>query len=480
MKKILLAILAVVVLFIAVLLFNTLTFRSKQITVAPVVPIEINEAAYERLSEAIKFKTVSILSGRVTDSSAFLGLHDHIARSYPLIDSLLEKQLIGLSLLYTWEGANPNLKPIILMSHQDVVPVDEPTRGDWEHPPFSGELTETSVWGRGTMDDKGTLMAILEATEILLQEGYTPQRTIYLAFGHDEEIGGVYGARLIAHELKKKGVQALFTVDEGGLMVSEMIPGLEGRMAMVNVAEKGYASFKLTVSTSGGHSSSPPERTTIEILSRAIIALDENQRPLLFSPPISDQIAYLGPELAFTSKLAFANTWLLKNQILEPLNARTSTAPTIINGGIKDNVIPTQATATINFRIMPGETVEDIHNHIIQTVNDTTISVTPYKQQNEPTSVSSIESDGFNILNTTIRQVFPDAVVVPGLLPAGTDSKHFIEISDDVYRFFPLHYTPKTAGMIHGINERIDKENYKECVQFVYQLVKNTSEMEAP
>ncbi len=476
MKRVFLVLLALIGVLAVIILFNTLTFESKQINVEPVAPIEVSEEAYQRLSDAIQFKTINVFSGRVSDSTAFLGLHEYIEQSYPLIDSLLDKQLHGLSLLYTWEGSNPDLKPVILMSHQDVVPVDEPTADQWEHDPFSGDITDIEIWGRGTMDDKGTMMAILEAVEVLLNEGYRPERTIYLAFGHDEETGGVFGARLIAHELKTRGVQALFTIDEGGLMVSGLIPGLEGRMAMVNVAEKGYASFKLTVNTSGGHSSSPPERTTIEILSRAIIALDDNQRPLLNQPPIPDQIAYLGPELGFIGKLAFANSWLIENQILESLNARTSTAPTIINGGIKDNVIPTQATATINFRIMPGETVEDVYNHIVETVNDTAVQVSPFKQQNEPSTVSSTESEGFYVLSKTIRQLFPDAVVAPGLLPGGTDSKHYVELSDDQYRFYPVDYTPETAGMVHGINERINKQNYKDCIQFVYQLIKNVDD----
>jgi len=477
MKKIFLSLLSLLGLLVVVLLIKTFTFQSKQIEVAAVQPIEVDDSVYDRLSTAIKFKTVSILSGKVTDSSAFLDLHDHIEESFPMVDSLLEKEVIGLSLLYTWKGSKPGLKPIILMSHQDVVPVDGLTESEWDYPPFSGQITDSDIWGRGTLDDKGTLMSILEATEILLQEGYTPERTFYFAFGHDEEVGGTYGARLVAHKLKQIGVQALYTVDEGGVMVSNMIPGLAGRLAMVNIAEKGYASFRLTANTSGGHSSSPPKRTTIEILARAIIALDDNQRPLLNQPPISDQLSYLGPEMPFLQKLAFANSWLLGKPILELFNARTSTAPTIINGGIKDNVIPTQATATVNFRIMPGETVEDIRNHIVETVNDSSIEVNPYRELNEPSPVSSIESDGFHIVNTTIRQIFPDAIVVPALLPAGTDSKHFQKISDDVYRFFPLKYTPETAGMMHGTNERISKENYKECIQFAYQLIKNSNEI---
>jgi carboxypeptidase PM20D1 len=474
MKKILLSILAIAGIVIAIILFNTFTFQSNQIEVEPVTPVNVSDDVFDRFSKGIQYPTISFNSGEIYDSASFLGFHEFIQTSYPLVDSLLDKETINLSLLYKWQGSDLSLKPIILMSHQDVVPIDEPTKDDWEHGPFSGDITDTDVWGRGTMDDKGTLLATLEAVEMMLAEGYQPKRTIYLAFGHDEEVGGEFGAAAIVEHLKDQGVEAYFTLDEGGVIAEGMLPGLDKKMALINVAEKGYVSFELKVQTGGGHSSTPPENNTIGMLAKAIVALEANQLPYKLERPVSDQLNALGPELPFSMKMAFANPWLFKGPILKTLNAHTSTAPTIINAGIKDNVIPTTAVATVNFRVFPGETVETVRQHIISTINNDQIEVTAPGLATEASPVSSIASESYRLLSKTIRQLHPGAVVVPGLLPGGTDSKHFIPISENVYRFYPIKYTPETAHVFHGINERLSKDNYKECIQFVYHLIKNS------
>ena len=254
-----------------------------------------------------------------------------LEQTFPLLHQNLRLEKINqYSLLYTWEGSDPSAKPIILMSHQDVVPVDQPTLGAWEAGPFEGKITDTHIIGRGTMDDKGSLMAVMESIEMLLKEGFKPKRTVYLAFGHDEEVGGANGAARIAALLKEKGIQAAMTLDEGGFIAEDMIPGIESPVAMVNLAEKGFASFRLIVETRGGHSSQPPKDNTIGMLARAIVELEANQLPYKLVEPINYQFEYMGAELPFFKKLAFANPWLFKKPILEALNAHTTTAPTII------------------------------------------------------------------------------------------------------------------------------------------------------
>lgn len=357
------------------------------------------------------------------------------------------------------------------MSHQDVVPVDAPTLAKWEAPPFSGEITDTHIIGRGTMDDKGTLIAALEVVELLLKESFTPERTIYLAFGHDEEVGGKNGAAAIAKHLKDKGVQAAMTIDEGGFLAKDMIPGVDKRVAMVNLAEKGFASFKLIVETEGGHSSNPPEDNTIGMLAKAIVALEDNQLPYNLVSPIDYQFSYLGPELPFVQKMAFANPWLFKQPILKTLNAHTTTAPTIIKGGVKNNVIPTLAEATINFRILPGETIESVTAHIEETVGPK-IKVETVGFLTNPSRVSKVDSEAYTVLEKTIRSLYNDAVVVPGLVGGGTDARYFYEVSEDVYRFYPIEINPDNMKGFHGIDEKISKENYKEILQFTYQLIK--------
>ena len=473
MKKIIIALLVIVILISAILLINTLRMSSKQVPAEPVDRISISDDVFQNLSQAIQFQTISFSEDAEPDSAAFFGLHRFLESAFPLTHSQLKLEKINTySLLYTWEGSDPSLKPIILMSHQDVVPVDEPTIGQWEAPPFEGRITDTHIIGRGTMDDKGTLIGVLEAVEKLLGEGFQPKRTIYIASGHDEEVGGPKGAGKIVEYLKSKGVQAAMTMDEGGYIAENMIPGVENPVAMINLGEKGFASFRLIVRTNGGHSSAPPKENTIGILAKAIVDLENNQLPYKLIPPIDSQLEYLGPELPFLTRMAFANPWLFKKQLLEGLNAHTTTAPTIIDGGVKNNVIPTVAEATINFRILPGETIESVQAHIEQIVSDK-VQVEPVGFLTNPPAVSSAASEAYRIVEKTIRSLHPETVVVPGLLGGATDSRYFIEISDEVYRFYPMRISPETMERFHGIDEKISKENYKEIIEFSYQLIKN-------
>lgn len=473
MKKILKLIGILILLLIVVLLFNTLRTSSKQVASAPIEKVVIAEDIYQNLSKGLQYKTISFSEDAIPDSTAFFGFHRFLKETFPKVHENLELEKISTySLLYTWKGSNTLKKPIILMSHMDVVPVNEPTLGDWEAGPFEGKITTKEIVGRGTLDDKGTLIGLLEAVEQLLEESFQPERTIYLAFGHDEEVGGANGAAKIAAHLKAQGVQALMTLDEGGFLAEGLIPGVEDDVAVVNLAEKGFASFKLIVETNGGHSSAPPKENTIGMLAQAIVDLESNQRPYKMVNPIDYQLEYMAPELPFMQKMALSNTWLFKKPILEKLNAHTTTAPTIIGGGIKNNVIPTVAEATINFRILPGETIEIVEEHIKNTISDK-IKVEPVGFLTNPSPVSSIESEGYKALQQTIRNVFPNSVVIPGLVGGGTDARYFYDISDDVYRFYPIRLGPESMTRFHGIDEKIGKDNYKEIITFSYHLIKS-------
>jgi carboxypeptidase PM20D1 len=472
MKKTIRLIITAVAIIIVVLLFNTLMLNSKQVASEQLEKIALPNDVFQNLSNGLQYPTISYSENAIPDSTAFFGFHQFLEKAFPLTHEKLSLEKINTySLLYTWKGSDQAKKPIILMSHQDVVPVDKPTLNDWEAGPFEGKISETSVIGRGSIDDKGTLIGLLEAVEKLLEESFEPSRTIYLAFGHDEEVGGANGAAKIASYLKSKGVQAAMTLDEGGFLAENMVPGVNNPVAMVNLAEKGFSSFKLTVETKGGHSSQPPRENTIGMLAQAIVDLENNQLPYKMVAPIDYQFEYMGAELPFFQKVAFANPWLFKKPILEALNAHTTTAPTIIDGGVKNNVIPTVAEATINFRILPGETIESVQKHIENTISNK-IKVAPVGFLTNPSPVSKIDSEAYKILEKTIRSMFPKSIVVPGLVGGGTDARYFYDISDDVYRFYPIRLSPETRTRFHGIDEKISKENYKEIIEFSYHLIK--------
>lgn len=472
MKKIILLIVAVIVVASGVLVLNTLKLSSKQVASENLVDIDLPEDIFQNLSKGLQYKTISFNEEAIPDSTAFFGFHRFLRETFPLTHAKLSLDKINsYSLLYTWEGSNPSKKPIILMSHQDVVPVDQPTLDNWEAGPFDGVITDTDIIGRGTLDDKGTLIGLLEAVEKLLEESFVPSQTIYLAFGHDEEVGGSNGAAQIANHLKAKGVNAAMALDEGGFLAENLIPGINSPVAMVNLAEKGFASFRLIVETKGGHSSAPPKENTIGMLAQAIVDLENNQLPYKLVKPVDSNLEYLGAELPFFKKLAFANPWLFEKPILEALNAHTTTAPTIIDGGLKNNVIPTVAEATINFRILPGETIESVKKHIENTISDK-IKVEPVGFLTNPSPVSSIDSEAYKNLEKTIRDMFPNSIVVPGLVGGGTDARYFYDISDDVYRFYPIRMGPEGLSRFHGIDEKISKENYKEIIKFSYHLIK--------
>ena len=472
MKKIVLLIVTIVIIILGVLIFNTLTLSSRQVVSDTLEKMNLPNDIFQNLSNGLQYKTISFSEDAIPDSTAFFGFHRFLKETFPLVHEKLSLEKINIySLVYTWEGSDSSKKPIILMSHQDVVPVDQPTLSDWEAGPFEGKISETDIIGRGTMDDKGTLIGLLEAVEKLLEESFVPSQTIYLAFGHDEEVGGANGAAAIAKHLKAKGVQASMTLDEGGFIAENLVPGVESPVAMVNLAEKGFSSFKLIVETNGGHSSAPPKENTIGMLAQAIVDLENNQLPYKLVKPVDYQLEYMGAELPFFKKLAFANPWMFKKPILEALNAHTTTAATIIGGGVKNNVIPTVAEATINFRILPGETIESVKQHIENTISDK-IKVEPVGFLTNPSPVSSIDSESFKTLEKTIRDMFPNSVVVPGLVGGGTDARYFYDLSDDVYRFYPIRIGPDSMTRFHGIDEKISKNNYKEIIEFSYHLIK--------
>ncbi len=476
------------VVLAAVLVFKTFTFTSRQQAVAPVTPMAVDaQAAAARLSAAVRLQTVSHPDPARFDRQEFLAFHRFLEEAFPRVHQRLKRETVSdLSLLYTWEGSDPGLPPALLLAHMDVVPIAPGTEGDWTHPPFAGQLADGFIWGRGTLDDKGSLIGIMQAVETLLEQGFHPRRTTYLAFGHDEEVGGINGAARIAGELSRRGVKALYALDESGIVAKGIIPGVARPVCLVGVAEKGYMTLELAVRTEGGHSSMPPSETAIGILSRAVGNLERDPFPTRMDGPGMMIFDWVGPEMNFGMKLLFANRWLLggliRGELLKtPSMAaalRTTTAPTVFQAGNKENVLPQEAKALVNFRLLPGDTVDTVTAHVRQAVGDPRVAIRNPRPETAlaATPVTSPETEGFRLLERTIRQSFPETVVAPYLVLGGTDARHYAAVSASVLRFLPLEMTSADLSRLHGTNERVAVEGFARAVGFYIQVIKNTNE----
>ena len=463
---------------VAVILFNTFTFTSTQSVVGHVPAPEVPSEALTHLTEAIRHKTISSEDTSLTDTAAFRHFHRFLEKSYPQVHEKLSREIIAeLSLLYRWEGKDPSLNAIVLMAHQDVVPIEEATRPIWTVDPFQGVVKDGFIWGRGAADDKINLIAILESVEKLLSKNYKPDRTVYLAFGHDEEVGGK-GAIAMAALLKSRNVRADLVLDEGGIITREKVPGMKKPVALLGTSEKGYLSLILSVEKEGGHSSMPEPETAIDILTIAINKIRDHPFKAGFSASTEGFIAALGPEMPFMEKMAFANIWLFRplvNNIYEQSpggNAmiRTTVIPTMINAGIKDNVVPTVARATINIRLLPGDSSEEVISRIKEIIADDRVSLTKLTSfAAEPSEVTSAESFAFRKVDQIIRKTVDSVVTAPFLMIGGTDSRHFGEVSDGIIKFSPM---TDPIGF-HGIDERVSIESYRNSLWFFEQLLRD-------
>ncbi len=483
MKKILHLLIWLIAMLFIVIVVKTLVFRSHQVrNVKAEIPDFSNDCVVH-LSEAVRFKTVSYTTDSPVDTFAFDGYKNFIQKSYPLVASKLTMEVFNnFSLLYTWKGKNPSLKPMILMAHLDVVPPGDTAA--WEKRPFSGENDGNYVWGRGTLDDKAAMISILESVEKLLGEGYVPERTIYLSFGHDEEISGRRGAGTIASTLKERGIHAEYILDEGMAVTKGMVPMIKKPVALIGTAEKGYLSVKLTAEMAGGHSSTPEKESALILINRAVYRLVNYQMKPRVTGPVNDFINYIGPEMPFYAKAIFANKWLFKGIIMNIYKSsgsgnalvRTTTAPTIIQSGVKDNIIPTKAEAVINFRILPGETTGDILVHIEKVVADPRVKISPFDSEKSEATISSpANAPGFQFILKSLGQTFPEAVISPTMMLGSSDSKHFTAISDNIYRFAPIVVNSEDMARIHGLNERTLISDFKRGIGFYYQLIRNSN-----
>lgn len=488
MKRLLLALAGGLLLLFLILLGRTLLLDPPRISQgSPTLPAGIDaQQVAEHLGEAIRFPTIShqvgVGTAKLAESqAAFAGLRDWLASRYPRFSAAAERQQIGDSLLFTWRGRDPALPPVLLMSHLDVVPVVPGSEAQWTYPPFSGELADGYVWGRGAIDCKGSAVAMLEAAEALLGQGFQPARTVYFAFGHDEEIGGYQGNRRIAEQLQQQGVRLAWVADEGGALTEGVVPGVSANVAVVGIAEKGSVSLLVEASAIGGHSSLPAPfaQTAIGRLSNALQRIGATPFEAGLDGPTATFLAELAPAQGWLQRMALANLWLfgplVERQLAEsPSGAaqlQTVIAPTMLSGGVKENVLPPSARAVVNFRIHPRESIDAVVAQVRQRVDDPQVRIKVMPGAREPSAISNVEGDAYGYFSDTIRDSFANTLVVPNLTVGGTDSRYYLELTDNVFRFIPLRMGPADMQRFHGNDERVGIASLGEAAAFYYRLL---------
>jgi carboxypeptidase PM20D1 len=468
-------------LLLIVVLGKSFLHKSRQTNIPWGGLVMQDTAAFSRLAQSIRFQTISY-DDSIDPAGKMLGLilfYNWLETSYPMVHKHAIKQQIGTgSYIFTLKGKNPSLKPCLFLAHIDVVPVDSVDKNKWKYPPFAGKIVGDTLWGRGSQDDKFVALAMMEALEHLLVQGKHPEHTLIFAFGHDEETNGKLGAGKIAAYLQKQNIRAEFIADEGFGVTEGLVPGMDKPVALIGISEKGDASFKLTVTMSGGHSSMPKTENANSVLAKALSKLDEYVFPAQTKGPVSQMFETLAPEMNYGYKVLFSNLWLTSSIVNyqlaqnEKTNAsiRTTHVTTILNSGNKENVIPREAMAVVNFRIIPGETVQSVQSAMEKVIADPRVKTSLYANPTEPGPISSAESTGWKAIEQAVRKTYPNTIVAPGLVVTGTDCKNYTAISSDIYRFVPFRITSDNIGGIHGINEHLPLRDYSEGIAFYQYL----------
>lgn len=480
-KKGLYTILGVLVLLSAIVVIRTLQFvpqqhASSQSTLLDIVPH--GPTLSQHLSEAIQFQTISHDDAKQRDDESFHRFIAWLSTTYPTVHTELSvTPLNTFTLLFKWQGKNSQAPAVLFSAHYDVVPVNPGTQSNWQHPPFAGIVENGIIWGRGALDDKSAVVALMESVTLLLSKGYQPEQDTYIALTHDEEIGSRYGARAVTEYFKQQNVALAWSLDEGSFVLDGLVPGSDKRVASINVAEKGYLTVELVAKGEGGHSSMPPQDTAVSVLAEAIVNVKNAPVPGGLDGLGEQMYNNIAKHMDFGKRMLFANTWLFKPLIESSLSTsragnamlRTTTAPTMLSGSVKANVLAQTATAKINFRVHPRDTVERVIDWVTRAIDDDRVTINTIRAFT-PSNIANTQSEGFNNIASVTRDVHGDVIVTPGLTIAATDSRFYSEITD-AYRFNPMTLTPEYLSGFHGTNERIDEKNMVDAVSFYTRLM---------
>ena len=467
LKKLLLSLVLIIGALLSIALVRTLMHSAPEPIVNVGVTADIDgEAAINNLAASIRFKTISHQDKEKFSPQEFEGFIKWAADTYPEFHSAMQLEMLEYTLLFKWEGSDSSLAPILLTAHYDVVPVIPGTESIWEEKPFAGVISNNRIWGRGALDDKSGVVGMMEAATYLIKNNFQPTRTVYFSFGHDEEIGGG-GAAQVTEKLKQEGVQLQWSLDEGSFVNRGFFPGVDKLVAPINVAEKGIMNLLIVAKAKGGHSSTPPKKTAVTILADALIKLENEPLPGSLEGLSAVMFDEVSKHMPFGYRFLFANRWLfgglLDSQMSSTpvINAmiRTTTAPTMLNGSIKSNVLPIEATALINFRLHPRDSIESVTEHVRRVVGSDQIEVRTLGGM-EASGVSSWESPGYEIISSSLSKVYGEVVSVPGIMIAASDTRHYSKVADNSFRFNPFSIVPEDMTGFHGTNESIAADSF--------------------
>lgn len=459
-------------------------------TEVPAMPQEnVDLERYRKnLSDAIKFKTIAGKDPESTDYDVFFAFHAFLKERYPLMHEKLELTVLNrAALMFLWKGTGEGLDPIALLAHQDVVPISEGTLADWTHPPFDGVDDGEFIWGRGALDMKNHLIGVLEAVETLLEEGFRPERDVYILLGNNEEVMCATqsnGAVVMCNYLAEKGVHLDCIIDEGGAILPVDIKGVMHKdLAGIGVAEKGYADIEVAVHAKGGHSSQAPNHTALGKLANVIRDIENHQFKAKISPMLMELFDKIGRNVSFPVRMVTCNLKLLKPALEFGLSyvppaasmMRTTTGVTMASGSPQANVLPQRASAVVNFRIYPGQTVEDVLAHLKKVIRYKDVEINLLPGWKNPSAISPTDSRAFQKIGMICRSMNPNTIVAPYLVMGGTDACHYQDVCENIYRYSPFRVSTSLLLTTHGTNERIPVSAMKEGVAFFKRFIRELS-----